>query len=259
MKYTRRDLLGKTAAGCLTLTGIYSLLDLVTVDSIAETAPVSAPLPVRYGMSVDMRKCSLHESCVACLDACHRFHNVPTIKDPRHAVCWIRKSDFKTIFMDQASGYENAHMLSLRSVIMCNHCGDAPCVRVCPTGATWRRTDGIVMMDPHRCIGCRYCMAACPYGSRSFNFSNPKEYIAADKINMAYPLRTRGVVEKCDLCALRIDRKLKPLCVEACPGKAISFGDLNDPGSEVRKSLRERMSLRRNPELGTDPGIYFIL
>jgi Fe-S-cluster-containing dehydrogenase component len=113
-------------------------------------------------------------------------------------------------------------------------------------------------MDPHRCIGCRYCMAACPYGSRSFNWENPSEAEHAG----GYPQRSAGVVEKCTLCVERIDIGLAPWCVEACTraGKAaLTFGDLADPTSEVSRLLAARRALRRRPELGTLPNVYYLV
>jgi molybdopterin-containing oxidoreductase family iron-sulfur binding subunit len=142
---------------------------------------------------------------------------------------------------------------------MCNHCERPSCVRVCPTQATWKRKDGIVMMDQHRCIGCRYCMAACPYGSRSFNFVDPRPTLQKSGINPGYPTRTRGVVEKCSFCAERLARGKLPACVEACPVKALVFGDLNDPESEVARLLEEKYTIRRKPGLGTNPHVFYLV
>ena len=140
--------------------------------------------------------------------------------------------------------------------VMCNHCEEPPCVRVCPTRATFKRADGIVEMDYHRCIGCRFCMAACPYGARSLNFSDPVDYL--ETVNSEYPVRTRGVIEKCMMCADRIDKGLMPLCAEASNG-TILFGDLNDPDSEVSRALEESFAVRRRASLGTGPSVYYIV
>ena len=121
-------------------------------------------------------------------------------------------------------------------LVLCNHCDNPPCVRVCPTKATWRRDDGIVMMDWHRCIGCRYCVVACPYGSRSFNWVNPRPHV--EDITMDFPTRMKGVVEKCTLCEERISRNQLPACVEACPYGALIFGDRGDPNSESEQGHR---------------------
>jgi molybdopterin-containing oxidoreductase family iron-sulfur binding subunit len=129
---------------------------------------------------------------------------------------------------------------------------------VCPTQATWKReSDGIVMMDWHRCIGCRYCVVACPYGSRSFNWRDPRP--AIPEVDPDFPTRMRGVVEKCTFCEERLARGLMPACVEACENDEMVFGDLEDPNSEVRRLLRENFTIRRKPTLGTHPQIYYIV
>ena len=143
-------------------------------------------------------------------------------------------------------------------ILLCNHCSNPPCVQVCPTKATFKRKeDGVVMMDFHRCIGCRYCMAGCPFGARSFNWGDPRPYIK--DANMQFPTRRKGVVEKCNFCAERLAVGQIPLCVEACKAKALVFGDVMDPESEVRKLLAENYTLRRKVELGTRPNIYYII
>ena len=111
------------------------------------------------------------------------------------------------------------------------------------------------MMDWHRCIGCRYCMAACPYGSRSFNWTDARSHIA--KLNSKFPARTKGVVEKCNFCEELAGET--PYCVKSCPQSAMVFGDLRDPNSPVREALRARYSIRRKPELGADPQIYYLI
>ncbi len=113
-------------------------------------------------------------------------------------------------------------------------------------------------MDYHRCIGCRYCMAACPFGSRSFNWGEPREYLDLAKLNPEFPTRMRGVVEKCNFCVERLAVGKLPACVEASEG-AIVFGDLTDPDSDVRKVLRERFTIRRKPTVGTEPSVYYII
>jgi len=128
---------------------------------------------------------------------------------------------------------------------------------VCPTAATWKREDGIVMMDWHRCIGCRYCMAACPYGSRSFNFVDPRPYVT--NINPEFPTRTKGVVEKCSFCDERLAKGQIPACVESCSEQALTFGDLNDATSELRRVLASRYAIQRRPELGTGPAVYYLI
>jgi molybdopterin-containing oxidoreductase family iron-sulfur binding subunit len=130
-------------------------------------------------------------------------------------------------------------------------------VRVCPAQATWKRDDGVVTIDQHRCIGCRYCVAACPYGSRSFNWMDPRPFIPAPLAS--YPTRTRGVVEKCNLCEERLAAGQRPACVEACPERAMVFADRADPASEINRLLAERYALRRKPELGTRPQVFYLI
>jgi Fe-S-cluster-containing dehydrogenase component len=210
-------------------------------------------------MIIDSKKC--HEAgkeCTDCIAACNRVHNVPDIKNPDHEIKWIWKDTYEHVFSLQDPEYIiDEEFRDQPTLLLCNHCDNPPCVRVCPTKATWKRADGIVMMDYHRCIGCRFCMAACPYGSRSFNWMDPRPYIK--ETNLDYPTRTKGVVEKCDFCAERLAQGLSPACVEACKSKALIFGDAGDPESEVREILRTRFTIRRKPELGTRPQAYYLV
>jgi molybdopterin-containing oxidoreductase family iron-sulfur binding subunit len=210
----------------------------------------------RWAMLVDITVCAKSKDCRACVDACHETHNVPSIGSSKEEIKWIWISTFDRVFENELpiSIKDN---LSQPVILMCNHCENPPCVKVCPTKATWKREDGIVMMDYHRCIGCRYCMAACPYGARSFNWRDGKPYLG--KINYDFPVRAKGVVEKCNFCEERISRGLIPKCVEACPLGALKFGDIADPESEVSKILKGRISMVRKPHLGTKPNVFYLL
>ena len=214
-----------------------------------------------WAMVVDTKKCRENAGCTACIDACHYEHNVPTIEDPEEEVKWIWKEDYEHAFPTQYHPHTEEGMKENPVLVFCNHCEAPPCVRVCPTQATWKREDGIVMMDQHRCIGCRYCVVACPYGSRSFNWKDPRPHIP--EIRRDYPTRTKGVVEKCNFCAERLAKGLLPACVEACNqavgAGAMVFGDPEDPSSEVARLLRERFSIRRKPNLGTGPQVYYLV
>lgn len=211
----------------------------------------------RWAMVVDIAKCRQREGCRDCIQACHALHNVPAMEDPRHEIKWIWKETFEHAFPMQAHGHQTPlHGVSL--LVLCNHCDRPSCVRVCPTRATWKRGDGLVMMDQHRCIGCRYCIVACPYGSRSFNFEDPRPHLK-DRINLNYPTRTKGVVEKCSFCAERLAVGGQPACVEACPAKALIFGDLGGAGSEVGQILRGTHTIRRKPNLGTEPHVFYVV
>jgi molybdopterin-containing oxidoreductase family iron-sulfur binding subunit len=140
--------------------------------------------------------------------------------------------------------------------MQCNHCENPPCVKVCPTQATYKDTDGIVVIDYNKCIGCRYCMVACPYNARRFNWAEPK--VPAELINPLVPLRYHGVVEKCTFCLHRTRKGRTTRCVEACPNKARTFGNLNDPDSKVSKLIDNERNFRLKEELNTDPQIWYL-
>jgi Fe-S-cluster-containing dehydrogenase component len=209
----------------------------------------------RWAMAIDPLKCDA--DCTDCITACHIVHNVPNFGNTKDEVKWIWTEPFATVFPDDNHIYHGQSVQKMRLPVLCNHCENPPCVRVCPTKATFRRTDGIVMMDYHRCIGCRLCMAACPYGARSMNYRDPRPFIA--KINPDFPMRTKGVVEKCNFCEERLVKGLLPACVTACRNKALVFGDVENPGSEIRLLLGQRFNLRRRANLGTAPQIYYLL
>jgi len=207
-------------------------------------------------MVIDTRKCK--ENCTDCSDACHKEHNVPDFKNPKNEVKWIWKEPAKHLFSSRDYSVETYLKKNTPMIALCNHCANPACVRVCPTQATWKRKDdGIVMMDYHRCIGCRFCMAACPYGSRSFNWQNPRKGLG--ELNPEYPTRTTGVVEKCNFCEELTGQGRLPHCVENCKEGALTFGNLNDPESEVRKLLDKHPAIRRKAELGTGPSVYYIV
>jgi len=225
-------------------------------------------------MVVDVRKCLREEVRRACTEACHRVHNVPDIPDPddpsrphpHDEVKWIWTEQFRDAFPDQTHDRTGTDLAEAPVLVLCNHCERPPCVKVCPTQATWKReSDGIVMMDMHRCIGCRYCIAACPYGSRSFNWKDPRPYIAQGpdgEFPSDFPTRAKGVVEKCNFCAERLRDGLEPACVEAArdvPGGegALTFGDASDPDSQVSRILRENHTIARRVALGTGPNVFY--
>jgi Fe-S-cluster-containing dehydrogenase component len=212
----------------------------------------------RWAMIVDLKKCREKEGCSICMAACHRTHNVPLIGNSKDEVKWVWKESFENAFVEQDHDFQADERRRSPVLVMCNHCDAPPCVAVCPTRATWKReTDGLVMMDWHRCIGCRYCMAACPYGSRSFNWRDPRPFIR--EITAAFPTRMRGVVEKCNFCEERITRGKMPACVEACSAGALAFGDLRDAGAPIRQVLRSSYTIRRRPGLGTQPQVYYMV
>lgn len=209
----------------------------------------------KWAMVVDINKCP--SECKDCFVACHRVHNVPDFGNPKDEIKWIWREPFRVAFPGQEPIHFGEKGKEKSVIVLCNHCENPPCVRVCPTKATFKREDGIVMMDYHRCIGCRFCIAGCPYGARSMNYRDPRPFIR--EVNLAFPTRTKGVVEKCNFCVERLAQGLPPICVEACKEKALIFGDLENSQSEVRKLLRARFTIRRKPELGTQPQVYYIV
>ncbi|MFZ6016902.1 MAG: sulfate reduction electron transfer complex DsrMKJOP subunit DsrO [Nitrospirota bacterium] len=210
----------------------------------------------KWAMVVDMTKFKTEDDYKRVINACHRIHNVPDIGNPKHEIKWIWEETFEHTFPGQEHEYMGENIKHQPFLVLCNHCDNPACVRVCPTKATYKRSDGIVMMDMHRCIGCRFCMAACPFGARSFNWINPRPFIKEE--NKEFPTRMKGVVEKCTFCYERLAKGLKPACVEESNGGLI-FGDLEDPESDVRKVLHSSYTIRRKPELGTQPKVYYII
>ncbi|MCX8021789.1 MAG: 4Fe-4S dicluster domain-containing protein [Syntrophorhabdaceae bacterium] len=211
----------------------------------------------RWAMVIDIGVCLKNPECRDCVDACVLTHNIPDFNNRKDEVKWIWKARYGDVFHDSALELTKERLPSIPIPVLCNHCENPPCVKVCPTKATWKREDGIVMMDYHRCIGCRYCMAACPYGARSFNWREPRPYIK--KINPDYPTRTKGVVEKCSLCEERIALNKLPACVEACKHKGMALVDTSAGRLDSYPSIKDRHIIARKTHLGTKPRVYYVL
>jgi phenylacetyl-CoA:acceptor oxidoreductase subunit 1 len=244
-KFSRRDLLKVSGIGAITVIG----LQVANEATASEGAPSGGR---QWAMVIDQNKCV---GCGYCVMAC-RAHN-----DVNPEIAW------NPVFED---GEVNDKKVYLPRP--CMQCAKAPCVDVCMVKASYYRPDGIVMMDYDKCIGCRYCEVACPYGARSFNWK------AFEGPNPAVPewgepevaRRPRGVPEKCAFCYQRIDRGLSlglvpgvdpdatPACVGACPVGARTFGDLSDPNSQVSKLLHENPHFRLREDLGTGPRVYYL-
>ena len=222
----------------------------------------------RWGMVIDLDRCT---GCGACIASCHQENNLAavgpeeTIKESR-AFHWVR-------LLAEVSG-EPPDVKARFFPQLCMHCDDPPCVRVCPVHATYLSDEGIVGQIYSRCIGCRYCMTACPYNAKVFNWYDP-EYPGdmERKNNPDVSIRTRGVVEKCTFCHHRIisareearvsgrnmrDGDVATACAESCPARAIVFGDLDDPESGVSKLARSSRAFRLHADLGTRPKVYYL-
>lgn len=266
--------MGVDRRGFLKIAGISALLGLggkTAIDFLApgdlEASMDAVPLTEgkRWAMVIDMQKMD-EEIMDKCIEACHSEHNVPDLGNPKDEVKWLFKEEYEHTFPGQKHDFIGDSVKHKNFLLLCNHCSNPPCCRVCPTKATWQRKDGVVMMDQHRCIGCRFCMAACPFGARSFNWGDPrkapKELNPDFPTNQDYPTREKGVVEKCTFCAERIAKGQLPACVEAAneiKKNVLTFGDLSDPDSGVRTILRKHYTIRRKPELGTEPNIFYIV
>jgi Fe-S-cluster-containing dehydrogenase component len=246
---------GIAFVGLLAAKPILDVFSRAEAPKTAVEAEATTQTQTRWGMAIKISNCK--DGCTDCINACNTIHNVPDISDPKHEIKWIWDVNYEEVFPEQNSPFLADKLKGLPVLVLCNHCDKPPCTRVCPTGATWKREDGIVMMDYHRCIGCRYCMAGCPFGARSFNWVDPRPYIK--NLNPDFPTRTKGVVEKCNFCEERLAKGLIPACVEACTEKALVFGNLDDPNSDVRKLLATNYSIRRKSELGTEPKVYYVI
>lgn len=195
----------------------------------------------RYGMVIDLDICI---GCNACTMACKAEHATPP------------GIFFGKVLEKEVGKYPAARRVFLP--VLCNHCSHPACMEVCPTGATRKREDGVVLVDYDICIGCRSCMEACPYGPRSF-YKKADTYYADLKTpfeerKQRYP---EGVVMKCDFCVERIDRGLDPACVASCPTECRIFGDLDDPQSKVARIIAEKKARPLLPEKGLAPAVYY--
>jgi len=204
----------------------------------------------RLGMVIDQDKCI---GCWTCAVACKQQQNVGI------GLYWLRVLTVGGDAMDVPAGTFPALTMAYQST-NCFHCDNPPCVKACPTQATFKMDNGIVNVDYDRCIGCRYCMVACPYDNRVFNWRAPVQEPPADVAVVGEtPARPKGVVEKCTFCVQRTAEGLLPRCVVACPTGARVFGDLDDPDSEVSVQLRERPSYVVFPERGTEPSVHYLI
>jgi molybdopterin-containing oxidoreductase family iron-sulfur binding subunit len=261
MGVNRRGFLKAAGLTALGLAGGKAGFELMTGEEALASAKKRDTSGQRWAMLIDLRKFTAATARTV-QQACHATHNVPTFdtdtdEGKRWQIKWIWTEEYDHTFPDQEHHYIADPVKESGVPVLCNHCDNPPCTRVCPTQATFRRDDGIIIMDWHRCIGCRYCIAACPYGSRSFNWVDPRPYI--DNIDPKFPTRMIGVVEKCTFCDERLAKGLKPACVEACKNGEMYFGDINKATDEIRAVLKQRFSIRRKPGLGTQPEIYYLV
>jgi len=198
---------------------------------------------MKLGMVIDLKRCI---GCYACQLSCKAEHGTPP------GVFYAR------VLKKEEGTYPTLRQIFLP--VLCNHCEDAPCVDACPTGASFKWEDGIVDIDHDKCVGCKTCMMACPYGNRYYN-DQPQHYFPQgptdyEKARMSG--HTTDVVMKCNFCRPRLAEGKLPACVANCPTVARIFGDLDDPTSEVSRLIKERGGFPLHPELGTKPSVYYL-
>ena len=224
-------------------------------------------------MAIDLSRC---QGCRACVEACKIENNTPS------AVFWMH------VFRLEQGEYPNTSISFLPRP--CQHCNNAPCVKVCPVGARFKRDDGLVLTDFDRCIGCRYCEVACPYGVNFFNWRDPEAAFADYQVPFDDPdlvpvtggatppyknpdleglhgdeqrltaggAHFKGVMEKCTFCVQRVEKELAPACVETCPVGALQFGDIEDDRSPVSQFIKDKKQFKLLEDLGTDPSVVYV-
>ena len=203
----------------------------------------------RLALAIKLDRCV---GCHTCANACKMSNNVPD------GMLWNRILTEDCEVMDGAQGtYPDLSRTYLP--LSCQHCENPACMKVCPIGATYRDEKGRVEIDYDKCIGCRMCMAACPYNARVFNWEEHERSTGFNYGDRDVPERPVGVMEKCTLCKERIDRgEAQPMCVECCPARARVYGDLDDPNSEISKLRREGNVRILLEEKGTDPQVFYL-
>jgi menaquinone reductase, iron-sulfur cluster-binding subunit len=248
-------------------------LRIAGVTTVAAALPHAAHATTRkrrhWGMAIDLDRCS---GCNACSVACREENNVPSYAGEQFA--GARPEWMSMLWREPETAHGDARPELLP--LPCMHCADPPCVKVCPVGATYKDPDGITMQIWDRCIGCRYCMVACPYSRRSFNWSDPQwSDTEVQLLNPDVATRPKGVVEKCTFCHHRVRRadeearlagreladaecQRLPACAAACPANAITFGDLDDPDSKVAELAASPRAFRLLEHLGTEPSVYYL-
>jgi molybdopterin-containing oxidoreductase family iron-sulfur binding subunit len=215
---------------------------------------------VLFGYALDLSRCV---GCRRCVYACVEENNLS--RDPQlHYITVLEMDKDHGVDFNHADAYYEAEEVPRPGhfyfPISCQQCENSPCEKVCPVGATWREPDGIVVVDYDWCIGCRYCMAACPYNARKFNWGEPSLPLAQlnkDTHYLGNRPRPKGVVEKCTWCIQRVRNGRYPACVEICPVGARKFGNLLDPASEIRYVIDNKRVFILKEELNTQPKFFY--
>ena len=244
---SRRDFIG-TAVG-VTAALIAPGVILHSVAAAPRSEPVTSD--VRWGLLIDTARCA--EGCSACVDACDHENGL-ALQAPAEGESQLKWDLQKAAWIRKVKLQDNQTGRITTLPMMCQHCEHPPCVDVCPTGASFKRADGIVMVDRHLCIGCRYCMMACPYKARSFVHQETHGQLTAVP-------RGKGCVESCNLCVHRRDHGVESTaCVDACAAEghhAILFGDLKDPNSTISQKLAEIPNRQIREDLVLNTGVRY--
>ncbi|MDJ0738148.1 MAG: 4Fe-4S dicluster domain-containing protein [Gammaproteobacteria bacterium] len=242
---SRRAFLAGTAGAAMT-----AVAPGVFLQSVAKATPRDTPVTddVRYGMLIDTTKCA--DGCSDCVAACEKENGLDLLEKPQGASDelwdmqrprWIRTVKLKNNLTGRITSLP----------MMCQHCEHPPCVDVCPTGASFQRADGLALVDRHTCIGCRYCMMACPYNARSFIHENVQ-------IKPTAVPRGKGCVESCTFCVHRLDRgDMTTACQDACSHDAIVFGDLKDPNSAVSQAMAKHTNVEIRADLKLNTAVRY--
>ncbi len=214
-----------------------------------------------WGYGLDLSRCI---GCRRCMTACVKENNNSRLKPQLQWIRVLRLKKGNLINLEHSEHYYNPETVPepgfLYMPVQCQQCENPPCVKVCPVKATWKEPDGIVVVDYNWCIGCRYCIAACPYKGRVFNWAEPtipKEELNTDVHYLGNRPRMKNVVEKCTFCVQRTRSGRYPACVEACPTGTRKFGNLLDPASEIRYIIENKRVFRLKEDFNTEPKFYY--
>jgi len=224
----------------------------VTIADDRPTEGVQLAYALNLSVCIGCRRCA--EACFVENNHDRRTHNAyPRVFEMEQGTMDMAEADVTYRHAVPAEGH-------FYMPVQCQQCANPPCVKACPTRATWQEPDGIVVIDYNWCIGCRYCQAACPYHGRRFNWQRPE--LAADEVNpdqgyLSNRIRPQGVVEKCTFCLHRVRRGRHPACLEACPTGARVFGNVLDERSEIRWVLEQKRIFVLKEELGTHPRFFY--
>jgi molybdopterin-containing oxidoreductase family iron-sulfur binding subunit len=234
---------------------------------MAKDEKISAEFTPRWGMVIDLDRCT---GCQACVVACDAENNIPVVGEEEA----VKRRTLHWIWIERYWEGEYPNVRARFMPVLCQQCTEAPCEPVCPVFATYHTPEGLNAQIYNRCIGTRFCGNACPYKARMYNWFRPEfPEPMAEQLNPDVTVRSRGIIEKCTFCVQRIrrsenlaraedrqvvDGEIQPACVQTCPSTALVFGDLNNPESQASQLAHSHRSFRLLDELGTDPAVIYL-